>query len=195
MMRLFLTTLLILSCLLLQAGCEDVLLSLRGNQGKSADSPAESDSGSAAQPTATQTSRPDYQGHHLQVSIDGRPTALLRQREGEQLWNGGTCSAQPTVAFQINDTLGRVRSVTLLLKPTWNGKVIDHSNFYQYSGQEPLTEGNAIRLDRFDHYHDGTLDAGLTSLPAGTYRLYLQVDTTRDGRRHWDRQVVVLEVQ
>ncbi len=166
-------------CLLLAAGCEPLI----GSKGKT-EEPAPA---AAVAPA----DRPNFPGGCLFVTLDGNQTQESQKENNEQIWAGGEISATPTLMFTVDeDALGPWKSVSLVIQPVQDGQVIE-GDVYQYAGERKLIPGESIPLDTFMHIKDNKLETGVKALPAGAYRIGLQVQ----GQTHWDRQRIDTQVK
>lgn len=146
---------------------------------------------SAAQAGPAPAERGNFPGGCLVVKLDGKQTRETEKENNEQIWTGGEISTAPTLEFDMEEaTLGPCRRVSLVIQPIRDGKVIQ-GDIYQYAGKEKLTPGTSIRLNTFTHITDNTLETDVKALPAGTYRISLQVH----GKKHWDRQRIDVTVK
>lgn len=168
--------------LILTVGCQK-MKGFRSKSPKKAEAPAPSASAPAE--------RDNFPGGCLVVTLDDRPTTEVKKENNEQIWAGGDISATPTLVFAMDESvLGPLKNVSLVIQPVRDGKVVE-GDIYQYAGKKKLTPGQPIRLDAFTHVKDNKLQSGVKSLPAGAYRVALQVH----GRKHWDRQRIDVTVK
>ena len=133
----------------------------------------------------------DFQGYFLTVKIDGYQTEKLKIEGNEQIWTILEASPTPKILFEMDENkLGPLKTATININPLINGKP-DLQDVWQYAGQDQITPGTEILLDMFNHFFDGKMIAGIKELPAGKYRLGLQVN----GEDSWDRQYVDFEIK
>ena len=152
--------------------------------------------GSKQQPTSAPASwdsgKPDFQGHHLIVDVDGRQTALGKMSGGRQLWLLGSCSAAPTLKVSANtDRIGRFKEMDLAFYPVTGDKVDRTVRYVPYSlwGSKPKP-GRHLKLKRFKRVIAGA-EEKVKGLPAGDYLLVVQVN----GEKTWDRQDISVTVK
>jgi hypothetical protein len=172
--------LLFVPALLLTVGCAPKVAS----RGAAEDKPAP-----LAAPAPAE--RANFPGGSLFVTIDEQTSREAKKENNEQIWTCGEISSTPTILFNVDEnSLGPVKSVSLVIQPVQNGKVIQ-GDLYQYTGSGKLAPGQGIKLDAFTHVKDNQLQSGIKSLPAGTYRFGLQVH----GQKNWDRQSINVTVK
>jgi hypothetical protein len=173
-------TILLVSGLLLAVGCQQRV----APKGKDAD-----EASGRAGPAPSE--RANFPGGCLIVAIDNKQTQESKKESNEQIWSGGEISGTPTLLFAMDeDVLGAWKTVSLVIQPIQDGKVIE-GDIYQYSGEQKLTPGQAIPLNAFTHVKDNKLQTGVKALPPGAYRIGLQVH----GAKHWDRQRIDVQVK
>jgi hypothetical protein len=144
-----------------------------------------------ARPETSDKNLADFQGYFLSVKIDGVQTRELRIVDNEQIWNAGDCSSAPAVMFEVDqEKLAPIKNATISINPLIGGQP-DLEDIWLYTGKDEMVPGKEISLDSFDHFVDGKVFTGLKKLPAGKYRLALQVN----GYDTWDRQLINIEVK
>ncbi len=133
----------------------------------------------------------DFQGHFLAVKIDGAQAQTLKIVDNEQLWSSGDCSPAPAMMFEVDqEKLAPIKNARISINPLIGGRA-DLQDIWLYTGQAEILPGKEIQLNSFDHIVDGKITTGLSELPAGKYRLSLQVN----GYDTWDRQLIHIEVK
>jgi len=133
----------------------------------------------------------DFQGHFLAVKIDGAQAQALKIVNNQQLWSVGDCSPAPALMFEVDqEKLAPIKNATISINPLVGGRA-DLQDIWLYTGQGEILPGKEIQLNSFDHIVDGKITTGLSELPAGKYRLSLQVN----GYDTWDRQLIHIEVK
>lgn len=133
-------------------------------------------------PTAA---KPDFQGQHLTVRLDGQTTAPAEDSEIEQIWIvNEPISPAPTLQFTLDEAaLGPVKKASIIINPIVDGEV-RQADLWQYAGRTALAPGQPIALDVFHHIAEGGIEQNLQALPPGEYRISIQVN----GEQTWDRQ-------
>lgn len=133
----------------------------------------------------------DFQGYFLTVKIDGYQTEKLKVEDNVQIWEALESSPTPKILFEMDENkLGPLKTATININPLINGKP-DFQDIWQYAGEDKITPGKEIWLNLFNHFFDDKMIAGVRELPAGKYRLNLQVN----GDDSWDRQYVDFEIK
>ncbi|MCD4826016.1 MAG: hypothetical protein K8S55_15610 [Phycisphaerae bacterium] len=132
----------------------------------------------------------DFEGLNLKVKIDGRNTTRLKKKDGEQLWAAPPAGPMPTIVFIMDEkALGVLNKVTISINPIVKGKV-NTSDIWQPARQN-FEPGKPFTLNKFTHISKQTMVQNIRKLPAGQYRLNIQVD----GEKSWDRQNINLTIK
>lgn len=174
-------TILFVLGLLTTAGCQP----MTSSKGQVADKPR------AQEPAPAPSELNNFPGGYLVVKLDGNATQEGPKENHEQIWSGGVISSTPTILYTMDErALGAIKNASLVIQPTKNGKVVE-GDIFQYADGRKLTPDAAIKLDRFSHVYESKLDTDLKALPAGTYRISLQVH----GTKGWDRQRIDVRVK
>lgn len=167
------------ACLLMSTGCEFK-------------NPFEKKDGPTSKPPLENDKTEDFQGYFLTVKIDGNQTKKLKIEGNEQIWGVLQASPTPKIIFEMDENkLGPLKSASININPLINGKP-DLQDIWQYAGQDQIIPEEEILLDMFNHFFDGKMVAGLKELPAGKYRLSLQVNGENNT---WDRQYIDFEIK
>jgi hypothetical protein len=145
-----------------------------------------------APPPMPTADKPDFQGHHLNVALDGQATTPVVSGQVEQIWRvADPIAATPTVRFTFEETaLGPMKKASIIINPIVDGEV-QQANLWQYAGRSPLEPGQSIALGVFHHIADGKIDQNVKGLPPGEYRISVQVN----GQATWDRQHIRVTVE
>lgn len=167
------------ACLLTTTGCEFKNPFEKKSQEPAVTAPLENDDAA------------DFQGYYLTVKIDGYQTERLKTEGYEQIWTTRETSPSPTIMFKVDEyKLGTFKAATISINPLINGKP-NLRDIWQYAGAEAITPDDKTRLNLFNHFFDDRMVSGQKELPAGKYRLSLQVNC-EEG---WDRQYIDFEVK
>ena len=132
-----------------------------------------------------------FQGFNIIVIIDGKKTTTAQKDGSEQIWTVPPCSSTPTLTFTMDENiLGPLNVASLLLNPIRNGQPVVQ-NIWQYAGSDKIEPGKKVTLNLFTHIAEKKMQQNIGELPAGKYRLSVQVN----GEKTWDRQYIDIEVK
>ncbi|MBI5723006.1 MAG: hypothetical protein HZA50_03530 [Planctomycetes bacterium] len=142
-----------------------------------------------SQPATALAPKPDNDGWHITVFLDGRQTRAGRKIDKDQIWDVEPCGGNPFFKYAMDENrLGKLKQTEVVFKPIINGKV-EESITYQLRGVS-IGPGKEVKLTGFDYVASGKF-ASPEALPPGAY----QLSVTVFGESSWDRQLVRLTVK
>jgi hypothetical protein len=142
-------------------------------------------------PAPKTTGKEEFEGYYIEVWVDGQKTKNSgRKEEGELVWTVDACSSTPTVRFTLDKGhLGDLKATDVVINPVKDGKA-DPTDLWHPEKARSMKAGTDTKLDAFDHIAGGKL-VKATRLPAGEYRLKMQVN----GTKTWDRQSIRVTIK
>jgi len=153
--------------------------------------PAKTEEAPKPIPPKKTTGKEDFEGHYLQVWVDGKKTTNSNKRiMGDLIWDVPACSTTPTIQFSFDEKhLGALKATDVVINPVKDGKP-DFADMWQCDAARAMKAGVPAKLDAFNHIAGGKL-VKATALPPGEYSFKVQVN----GMTTWDRQAIRVTVK
>lgn len=137
----------------------------------------------------------DFQGHYIQVWVDGTETKNSgKQIMGDLVWDGpADSSGNPEIKFTLDAAkLGDFKGVEIVINPM-NGETVDFASIIKPKDTAEMKPDTPFAIGSsagFDQIANGAVETP-AAIPAGNYRLSFTVH----GTTSWDRQSIPLVVK